>query len=105
MSQLVERLLESDWHDPECPFKERCYCEDGAPHDRVMHPLAIQAATAITDLEALVGELGEALGEAASALCCANNLINAVAGTRSIAVGTAEEDARATLAKLEKARG
>ncbi len=88
MSQLVERLKELNRQHPDAdvmPFRE--------------------AATAITDLEALVGELGEALGEAASALCCANNLINAVAGTRSIAVGTAEEDARATLAKLEKARG
>jgi len=44
MSDIVDRLLESDRHDPQCPFKGHCYC-DGAPHDTVSHPLAEAAGT------------------------------------------------------------
>ena len=46
MSDSVDRLLEPDWHDPACPFLKHCYCDDGAPHDAVRHPLAREAADA-----------------------------------------------------------
>ena len=49
MSDIVERLLEPDRHDPKCPFKNHCYC-DGAPHDTVSHPLAAEAAGTILAL-------------------------------------------------------
>lgn len=76
------------------------------------------AATAITDLEALVGELGEALRGAENGLAVLHQyrglIISCLGGDRD-AVRSAEEafnkafgqknTARATLAKLEKARG
>ena len=61
------------------------------------------AATAITDLEALVGELGEALeyikAEATSAVSTDGR------ETDPYALSRCRNMARATLAKLEKARG
>ena len=54
---LVNRLLEPDWHDPKCPHKKHCYCgndENPSPHDRVRHPDAIEAAARIRELEAEV---------------------------------------------------
>ena len=61
---LVERLREPDWHDPKCPFDDRCYCAandgDPPPHDRWHHPDALEAADAIealtrpVDVEAIV---------------------------------------------------
>jgi hypothetical protein len=60
---LVERLLEPDWHDPACPFRARCYCgDDGTPppHDRVIHPLAREAANRIEALEAALRHIRDA---------------------------------------------
>ena len=62
---IVERLLEPDRHDPECPFKNHCYC-DGAPHDTVSHPLAAEAAGAILALRKEVEVARAALREAES---------------------------------------
>ena len=56
---LVERLLEPDFHDPRCPFDKYCYCgNDGEipPHDRVMHPLALEAAACIQAQNAELAE-------------------------------------------------
>jgi hypothetical protein len=50
---LIERLeaaSEPDWHDPNCPFQQHCYCDDSAPHDRVNNPLAKEAAAFINEL-------------------------------------------------------
>lgn len=71
MSDIVERLLEPDWHDPACPFKMHCYCDDGAPHDKVSHPLALEAASTITALRERVKVL-EADGFKLSAGQCIN---------------------------------
>lgn len=49
---LLEQLRAPDWHDPACPFKEHCYCEDGAPHDHQRHPAALEAAARIEALTA-----------------------------------------------------
>ena len=54
MKDLIDRLLEPDWHDPACPFRKHCYCDDGAPHDAVRHPLAREAAEEIASLRARV---------------------------------------------------
>lgn len=62
MSDIVERLLEPDRHDPQCPFKAHCYCDDGAPHDTVSHPLAREAADTITALRAEVERMRRTLG-------------------------------------------
>lgn len=35
---LIERLRAPDRHDPACPFKKHCYCDDGAPHDSASIP-------------------------------------------------------------------
>jgi hypothetical protein len=51
---IVERLREPDWHDPACPFRQHCYCDDGVPHDRVRHP---HAPTAADTIEALLDTL------------------------------------------------
>ena len=61
MSDIVDRLLEPDWHDPACPFLKHCYCDDGAPHDAVRHPLAREAADEIASLRARVEWLEAAL--------------------------------------------
>lgn len=53
-ADLLDRLLEPDWHDPACPFRNHCYCDDGAPHDAVRHPLAREAADEIASLRARV---------------------------------------------------
>lgn len=50
MSDIVERLLEPDRHDPKCPFKNHCYCDGDAHHDTVSHPLAAEAAETILAL-------------------------------------------------------
>ena len=51
---LVEALLEPDWHDPACPFKDHCYCgpdDEPPPHDRVRSHLQVKAAERIKALE------------------------------------------------------
>lgn len=60
MTDLIDRLLEPDWHDPACPFLKHCYCDDGAPHDAVRHPLAREAADEIASLRARVEALRKA---------------------------------------------
>lgn len=67
MSDLVKRLREPDWHDPKCPFEKYCYCEDDAPHDRVRHSDAIDAADRIEALEARVAA-ADKLAEAGSVM-------------------------------------
>ena len=76
---------------------------DGIPTQYV-NPDGPEAATAITDLEALVGELGEAFNDIKQEALTAGS-----PGCRSSAKAFAHIvrlciDARATLTKLEKAR-
>ena len=61
----------------------------------------VKAATAITDLEALVGELGEVL----EAITAMQALRFGDATATHLSLSVLCETARATLAKLEKARG
>lgn len=69
MGDIVDRLREPDRHDPKCPFKTHCYCDDGAPHDIVQHPYAIEAADEINALREQVSraqEIFEQIGIIAS---------------------------------------
>ena len=61
VAQLVAALNEPDYHDPACPFVNHCYCDDGAPHDRVQHPLAEQAAATLEAQQAEIARLRAAL--------------------------------------------
>lgn len=63
-----------------------------------------QAATAITDLEALVGELGEALSRQGDNMAFVLNRVTLPYQWYEKFTTELEQD-RATLAKLEKARG
>lgn len=62
MTDLIERLRQPDWHDPECPFKVHCHCggdDEPPPHDHVRHPDAIEAADRIEALEKALREIIE----------------------------------------------
>lgn len=72
--------------------------------DEYLHELTGRAATAITDLEALVGELGEALRPYLAVLAEKPQKANWT-DRYCDARDQLESVARATLAKLEKARG
>lgn len=60
-ARIVERLREPDYHDPACPFKKHCYCDDEGSHDRVSHPQALELAALIEQdgrtIEALRAEI------------------------------------------------
>jgi hypothetical protein len=59
--ELIERLREPDTHDPACPFRLRCYCDEGSPHDNVQDDDKLEAADTIEALLSRVDKLEEAL--------------------------------------------
>lgn len=58
--ELIERLREPDTHDPAYPFRWRCYCDEGSPHDNVQDDDKLKAADTIEALLSKQAELEEA---------------------------------------------
>lgn len=104
LDDLKARLqLIAAWHKPGGPTPK-----EGMPNRT---KTCLEAAQAITDLEALVGELGEALRELEQTEADYRHMHD-LHGSGSFKTGRrwdwmrrAGDKARATLAKLEKARG
>lgn len=97
LDDLKARLeLIAAWHKPGGPTPK-----EGMPNRT---KTCLEAATAITDLEALVGELGEALRPYLAVLAEKPQKANWT-DRYCDARDQLESVARATLAKLEKARG
>lgn len=63
---IIDRLREPDFHDPACPFRDRCYCDD-AKHDRVQDPIALEAAASIERLRRLLHKYGDRIPLATNA--------------------------------------
>ena len=107
---LVERLREPDWHDPACPFQDRCYCGDDSelpPHDRVRDPLRLEAASTI---EALTAERDEARSEGYEAGTAAQadyvkdaRAYQRIAEKRADAAEAARDQALAQVGRLRQA--
>ena len=60
VDDLVGALLQPDWHDPACPFKDHCHCgsdDEPPPHDRVLSDLQVRAANRIKALEGFLRHL------------------------------------------------
>jgi hypothetical protein len=71
VDDLVGALLEPDWHDPACPFKDHCHCgsdDEPPPHDRVSSDLQVRAANRIKALEEDARYMPELLASLEAAL-------------------------------------